>query len=119
MIHELKILPKYFEAVISGEKTFEIRKNDRTFRKGDFLALNEYINTQNAYTGNSCLVYVDYVLDDLEFTRAGFVVMSIKPVLTSKSIAPRSWEKIGFEYSVPLATSEADYEAEGEDDGCE
>ncbi len=42
MIHELKILPKYFNAVISGEKTFEIRKNDRPFHKGDLLALNEF-----------------------------------------------------------------------------
>ena len=37
MIHELKIYPEYFKAVISGEKTFEIRKNDRPFatREGD------------------------------------------------------------------------------------
>ena len=116
MIHELKILPKYFEAVISGEKTFEIRKNDRNFRKGDFLALNEYDGTH--YTDNSCLVYVDYVLDDIEFTRAGFVVMSIKPVLTRKSKSPHDWEKFGFDYSVPLAIRKADYKAEGEDDGC-
>ena len=33
MIHELKILPKYFADVISGNKTFEIRKFDRPFHK--------------------------------------------------------------------------------------
>ena len=42
MIHELKILPQYFADVISGNKTFEIRKFDRPFHKGDLLALNEY-----------------------------------------------------------------------------
>ena len=29
MIHELKTLPEYFEAVIKGEKLFEVRKFDR------------------------------------------------------------------------------------------
>jgi len=64
MIHELKILPEYFEDVISGRKTFEIRKNDRPFKKGDLLALNEHDG--KSYTGNSCVVYVDYLTDDAE-----------------------------------------------------
>ena len=61
MIHELKILPEFFKAVISGEKTFEIRKYDRPFHKGDLLALNEYDSEKRIYTGNSCLVYIDYI----------------------------------------------------------
>lgn len=40
-IHELKILPEYFEAVVSGNKRFEIRKDDRNYKKGDILRLNE------------------------------------------------------------------------------
>ena len=31
-IHELKILPKYYEKVLSGEKRFELRKDDRNFK---------------------------------------------------------------------------------------
>ena len=38
-IIELKILPEYFEAVKSGKKTFELRKNDRDFCVGDILIL--------------------------------------------------------------------------------
>ena len=49
MIHQLKILPKFFEKVISGEKTFEVRENDRNFKVGDYLALNEFANGD--YTG--------------------------------------------------------------------
>lgn len=85
MIHQLKIMPEYFEAVISGKKTFELRVNDRDYKAGDYLALNEYDQENKAYTRRSCLVYVDYIMD--QNTAAGvpalkdnIVVMSIKPV---------------------------------------
>ncbi|EGO5031448.1 MULTISPECIES: DUF3850 domain-containing protein [Bacteria] len=40
-IHELKILPEYFEAVVSGNKRFEIRKNDRNYKNGN-IVIREY-----------------------------------------------------------------------------
>ncbi|WP_331384989.1 DUF3850 domain-containing protein [Bacillus badius] len=42
MKHELKIYPQYFKAVVSGKKSFEIRKNDRDFKVGDTLLLHEF-----------------------------------------------------------------------------
>ena len=36
-IHEVKIYESYAYAVLSGEKTFEIRDNDRGYQKGDHL----------------------------------------------------------------------------------
>lgn len=39
MIHALKITPNYYEAVKTGAKPFEVRKNDREFVVGDYLAL--------------------------------------------------------------------------------
>lgn len=42
MIHELKILPLYFTQVKDGEKTFELRKNDRPYQIGDTLVLREF-----------------------------------------------------------------------------
>ena len=39
--HDLKIAPEYFDAVDSGEKTFEIRLNDRDFKVGDTVVLRE------------------------------------------------------------------------------
>ncbi|WP_087024452.1 DUF3850 domain-containing protein [Thaumasiovibrio subtropicus] len=38
-VHELKIQPKYLEAIIRGDKTFEIRLNDRNFKVGDRVML--------------------------------------------------------------------------------
>lgn len=104
MIHELKTLPEYFNAVISGEKTFEVRKNDRPFTSGDLLAMNEYDAETNGYTGRSCLVYIDYILDNEDYCKDGFVVMSIKPCVIHKLGAPRNPIKLAEDYGVPLAT---------------
>jgi len=35
MTHEIKILESFADAVVSGEKTFEVRENDRGYQKGD------------------------------------------------------------------------------------
>ena len=42
MTHELKTWPEFFGPVWTGEKKFEIRKNDRDFAPGDTLLLREY-----------------------------------------------------------------------------
>lgn len=42
MIHELKTWPGFFSALKKGEKTFELRRNDRDFVKGDTLVLKEF-----------------------------------------------------------------------------
>ena len=76
MIHELKIEKKYCIAMIEGRKTFEIRKNDRGFCVGDFLALNEVF--EGAYTGRSVLALVRYIIDEPEYCKDGFVTMGIK-----------------------------------------
>ena len=49
MIHELKIWPQYYQAVADGSKTFEVRKNDRGFQKGDEVVLKEWDPTEMHY----------------------------------------------------------------------
>lgn len=76
MIHDLKILPEYFEAVNLGIKTFEIRNNDRDFKVGDMLLLKEWDG--NKYTGREIKRKVVYILDDSSgYVLDGYVVMSI------------------------------------------
>ena len=41
MKHELKIDPRYLAALLSGEKTFEIRLNDRIYQSGDVLEFHD------------------------------------------------------------------------------
>lgn len=58
MIHDLKTDPEVFDAVARGEKTFEIRKDDRGFQVGDTLLLR-----RTRYTGEQM-----HFGDPLEYT---------------------------------------------------
>lgn len=79
-LHELKILPKYYEKVKSGEKRFEIRKDDRDFKVGDLIRLQEF---DNEYTGRDCLFEIIYKLDGgCHGLEKGYCILSIKPYRT-------------------------------------
>lgn len=60
MTHHLKILPNYFEAVWSGDKRAELRKDDRGYEVGDVLHLHEWDGEK--YTGNAITVTVTHIL---------------------------------------------------------
>lgn len=86
----MKILPPYFEAVASGRKAFEVRRDDRGFAEGDTLRLREWEppmqwpSTWNAYTyesyytGREISVHVTYLLRDLDGLQDGYVVLGIE-----------------------------------------
>jgi hypothetical protein len=61
MIHELKTWPQYYDVIISGHKTFEVRKNDRHFEVGDLLILKEY-HPITGYTGKQITKEITYIL---------------------------------------------------------
>lgn len=61
--HMLKTWPMYFEAVLAGVKTFEIRHNDRGFLVGDVLLLAEYDPTSHRYSGREIRKRVTYITD--------------------------------------------------------
>ena len=71
MVHELKSDNAVFKAAVKGDKTFEIRRNDRNFEVGDLLLLRETVYTGQEmkaqgkplkYTGNMLLLKVSYIL---------------------------------------------------------
>lgn len=65
MQHDLKILPKYFEAVKTGKKKFELRKNDRDYKVGDEIHLEEW-EPAGGYTGRDIVKEITYVLKNCE-----------------------------------------------------
>jgi hypothetical protein len=83
MRHVLKILPVYYEQVIEGNKTFEVRKNDRNFQLGDVVELREWAiseddHSDGNFTGRSVTVEITYILNDPNYCKEGFVVFSFK-----------------------------------------
>lgn len=42
--HDLKTETEYYQAVERGDKTFEVRKNDRDFQRYDMIVLSEVVN---------------------------------------------------------------------------
>lgn len=62
--HWLKTWPEFYQALVDGAKTFEIRRDDRGFQVGDELILEEYDPTlhQRCYTGRALARRVTYVL---------------------------------------------------------
>lgn len=75
MKHKLKILPEFFGPVCTGEKSFEIRNNDRDFEVGDTLILQEYWKEGQQYTGRVVERKIRYITDYEQ--KENFVVMSI------------------------------------------
>jgi len=79
--HELKVLSKYFDDILSTLKTFEVRKNDRDFRLYDRLLLKEWDNENKVYTGRTCVREVVYILDGGQFgIEKDFVLLGITKV---------------------------------------
>jgi hypothetical protein len=61
--HYLKTWPEFFAALMSGEKNFELRRDDRHFRAGDILHLREYDSAQKTYSGREVERRVVYILE--------------------------------------------------------
>lgn len=76
--HTLKTWPDFFDAVASGDKTFEIRKNDRGFQKGDKLILEKFdpADPEKYTSANALYVDVTYVLNGFGL-KNGFVALGL------------------------------------------
>ena len=82
--HELKILEDFADAVYSGDKTFELRENDRGFQKGDHIiftaldSISTFGNTMD-HEINYCEYEITYVLNGWGL-RENYVALAIKRI---------------------------------------
>lgn len=79
--HKLKILEDFADAVAMGHKTFEVRKNDRGFQKGD-IVIFDCIDKDGSLIQH-CIHHkayeITYVLNGWGIEN-GYVVFGIKEV---------------------------------------
>jgi hypothetical protein len=59
--HEVKSWSHFFDAIESGHKKHDLRKNDRNFKIGDTLRLRRYDNINGMFTGQSIDRKVTYI----------------------------------------------------------
>ena len=79
--HYLKIREDYADAVLSGEKTFELRYNDRHYKKGDLIKFKVINRNQCAvpkHKLNGKEYEITYVLGGWGLN-TGYLALGIKP----------------------------------------
>ena len=66
-------------AIVEGVKNFEIRNNDRQFKVGDIVVLDEFDPNEQKFTGRGTSRVVTYITDFEQ--KPGYVVMALKDTL--------------------------------------
>jgi hypothetical protein len=62
-MHEMKSQPQFFNEILAGRKTHDLRRNDRSFAVGDTIRLREWIPETKLYTGRELTVKITYITD--------------------------------------------------------
>lgn len=103
MTHILKIWPEYYDAIDSGEKTFEFRLNDRNYQTNDILILREYCPEKDTYSGREIQVLVTYVL-----YIGKYAVLSIRKILDGETGKENQFENKLVSLYSPRQNSQCD-----------
>jgi len=84
MVHELKTWSYYFNLVKSGEKPFELRKNNRGFLAGHELLLREFDPETQTYSGQTMRRKITFVLEGSEAElfglKPGYCIMGLAEI---------------------------------------
>jgi hypothetical protein len=93
MNHVLKSWPQFFEPLLAGDVSYDPRRNDRNYSRGDTVVLKEWVPERDAahfgalgeYSGRQLEFTVSHVLrgfdDNNHFgLQAGFVILGLKPI---------------------------------------
>jgi Domain of unknown function (DUF3850) len=84
-IHQVKSWSHLFDAIVSGAKAYDLRKNDRNYQIGDELVLARYDNIAGRFTGDVCKRTVSYITS------------STTPCAVSSAVLPNEYCILGFE----------------------
>lgn len=83
---EKKILPEYFELILSGKKKYDFRLADFDIKEGDILVLKEWNKDEQRFTGREIeknVLYVgrtkgDTTWSEVEIGEYGYQIISFE-----------------------------------------
>jgi hypothetical protein len=75
-IHTLKYIQPYFNQIWLGKKKAEIRKNDRDFKLGDIIYLQEYNKEKNTFSKYQIKIRITDILENFEGIELGYCMFS-------------------------------------------
>lgn len=75
-VHQIRLATMYFDDVVSGKKSFELRKNDRNYKVGDILEMLEF--NDGRHTGRTVKAEVTYMLEDYTGLTEGYCILATK-----------------------------------------
>lgn len=109
MQHELKCVLAPFQAKWDGIKDWEFRKNDRDYRKGDFLLEREYDPHTNTYSGREITEEILWILEGGQFgVPSDCVIMStriVRRIETQNALTfeYKNWKgEVGIRKVIPI-----------------
>lgn len=105
-IHELKLAKMYFIDVATGRKSFELRKNDRGFKVGDGVRLNEYVDGHE--TGRWITADIVYILEDYTGLEEGYCILGIKVICLKDDEQIEGQTSIEDFMPMPVSDSDTD-----------
>lgn len=76
--HRLKLAKMFFDAVDTGNKSFELQKNDRNYQIGDILELHEMSDGEE--TGRVTEKQVIYIMEGFKGLEEGYCILGLSEV---------------------------------------
>lgn len=95
-VHHVKVWPDFFEPLVSGKKSFDVRENNRNYKVGDTIVFHEYNDRKGVYTERQTApMLITYVLQGggagsiapLRGVAHNYVVIALAPLATTVETA--------------------------------
>lgn len=84
--HSLKTHLQPFKDILEGKKKADIRLNDRNFKVGDILCLEEYNEFLQQYTGREIMAKITHIQEGYGLRDGAYVMLSISRMIKQLNI---------------------------------
>jgi len=89
MIHTIKLREDYIEPVLSGEKTFEVRENDRGYQKGDYVYFKAVSRQSVPFTDK----ILEQATFQITYVHSGLGLKENYVVFGIKEVGKKAWQE--------------------------